>query len=280
MADSDLPGLTALAGASLAAGDLFHVVDVSDTTAAADGTDKKMAASAVVTGLSALGLGVPAGGVEGEVLVKQSSTDGDANWDLTFHGTSVISGNINVEGGRAQITDASSPDAYHFEAGRWNTRGGDVYVSDLPGGGAYFYLYGGTSQLRGGDVTISGNHEKVMAQGGNMDIIGGSAEIHVGGPDAYNLRGGRAMLQGGATATLDGTSGALGGKVQASGSEDGVGGGVTVWAPANGSVPTIECAADNKLGFYGQTPVAKQTGVAVNLAAVHAALVNLGLISA
>lgn len=34
------------------------------------------------------------------------------------------------------------------------------------------------------------------------------------------------------------------------------------------------------LGFYGAAPVAQQTGVAVNAAAIHAALVNLGLITA
>lgn len=34
------------------------------------------------------------------------------------------------------------------------------------------------------------------------------------------------------------------------------------------------------LGFYGATGVAKQTGVAVSAAGVHAALVALGLISA
>jgi hypothetical protein len=33
-------------------------------------------------------------------------------------------------------------------------------------------------------------------------------------------------------------------------------------------------------GFYGTTPVAQQTGVAVTAAAIHAALVNLGLITA
>jgi hypothetical protein len=32
------------------------------------------------------------------------------------------------------------------------------------------------------------------------------------------------------------------------------------------------------VGFYGTTPIAKQTGVAVSIAAVHAALVALGLI--
>lgn len=34
------------------------------------------------------------------------------------------------------------------------------------------------------------------------------------------------------------------------------------------------------LGFYGQTGVAQQTGVAVSAAAIHAALVALGLITA
>lgn len=35
-----------------------------------------------------------------------------------------------------------------------------------------------------------------------------------------------------------------------------------------------------RVGFYGTTPIAKQTGVAVTAAAIHAALVNLGLIAA
>ena len=34
------------------------------------------------------------------------------------------------------------------------------------------------------------------------------------------------------------------------------------------------------LGFYGATAVAKQSGVAVTAGAIHAALVNLGLIAA
>lgn len=34
------------------------------------------------------------------------------------------------------------------------------------------------------------------------------------------------------------------------------------------------------IGFYGATGVAKQTGVAVTAAAIHAALVALGLIAA
>ena len=55
MADSDLPGLTALTGAGSATGDLVHVVDVSDTTFAADGTDKRMTLAELATGLIAHG---------------------------------------------------------------------------------------------------------------------------------------------------------------------------------------------------------------------------------
>lgn len=36
----------------------------------------------------------------------------------------------------------------------------------------------------------------------------------------------------------------------------------------------------SNVGFYGTVPIAKQTGVAVTAAGIHAALVNLGLISA
>lgn len=39
-------------------------------------------------------------------------------------------------------------------------------------------------------------------------------------------------------------------------------------------------ATSETLGFYGATGVAKQTGVAVSAAGIHAALVALGLIAA
>ena len=48
-----------------------------------------------------------------------------------------------------------------------------------------------------------------------------------------------------------------------------------------GSVkPAIDAVQDAAVGFYGATPVAQQTGVAVDAAGIHAALVNLGLITA
>lgn len=42
----------------------------------------------------------------------------------------------------------------------------------------------------------------------------------------------------------------------------------------------IAASATQKIAFYGATPVTQQTGVAETTAAIHAALVNLGLITA
>jgi hypothetical protein len=49
--DRAISGHTSLAGANLAAGDLFEVVDVSDPTDAATGTNKKMTATELATGV-------------------------------------------------------------------------------------------------------------------------------------------------------------------------------------------------------------------------------------
>lgn len=43
---------------------------------------------------------------------------------------------------------------------------------------------------------------------------------------------------------------------------------------------TVGQGGSDKVGFNGATPIVKPTGVAVTAAAIHAALVNLGLISA
>jgi hypothetical protein len=55
-------------------------------------------------------------------------------------------------------------------------------------------------------------------------------------------------------------------------------GGTLVLSNAAGS-PSHRMTGD-KLGFYGAIPTAQQTGVAVSAPAIHAALVNLGLITA
>ena len=51
-----------------------------------------------------------------------------------------------------------------------------------------------------------------------------------------------------------------------------------ITAASNGD--TIVALSGKKLGFYGTAAIAKQTGVAVDAAGIHAALVALGLIAA
>lgn len=57
MADSRISDLAALTGANIAAGDLFEVVDVSDTSMAATGTNKKTTSDDVLAKIKA-GLGI------------------------------------------------------------------------------------------------------------------------------------------------------------------------------------------------------------------------------
>lgn len=55
MVDTAISDLAALTGANLATGDEFVVVDKSDTTMSADGTDKRMVASEAASGLARVG---------------------------------------------------------------------------------------------------------------------------------------------------------------------------------------------------------------------------------
>ena len=52
-------------------------------------------------------------------------------------------------------------------------------------------------------------------------------------------------------------------------------------APGTGTrIGTAGGASGQKIGFFNAPPVVQQTGVAVSAAGIHAALVNLGLITA
>ncbi len=63
---------------------------------------------------------------------------------------------------------------------------------------------------------------------------------------------------------------------------DASGGGVETLVATIGdnTVWSATFQVDGDVGFYGTTPIAQQTGVAVSAAAIHTALVNLGLITA
>lgn len=80
-----------------------------------------------------------------------------------------------------------------------------------------------------------------------------------------------AIMFGGATSSLTLPAFTLGGALTASAQN------IVTDATTGTEIAT---AADQKLGFFGATPVIQQAGVAVSAAGIHAALVNLGLITA
>jgi hypothetical protein len=76
MANTKISALSALTGANLAVGDLFPLVDVSDTTQGAGGSTKNMTAAEVVIGLRTNGLVQgPASAVD-NALVRYDATTG------------------------------------------------------------------------------------------------------------------------------------------------------------------------------------------------------------
>ena len=61
---------------------------------------------------------------------------------------------------------------------------------------------------------------------------------------------------------------------------DGAGAAFVVSHTGPGTGPILEIDQNQRIGFYGHATTALQTGVAVTAAGIHAALVNLGLITA
>jgi hypothetical protein len=93
MADTKISGLTALTGANTASGDLLTIVDISDTTMAATGTNKKI----TLTELQSAP--VSAGTANGVAYLNGSKvvTTGSA---LVFNGTNLSIGTTALSGGK------------------------------------------------------------------------------------------------------------------------------------------------------------------------------------
>lgn len=126
--------------------------------------------------------------------------------------------------------------------------GGAGAAGRAPGSGGGAYLFGGdagthvdTGNPSGGGVEIRGGVGRVAGAGGSVEIYAGAS----------------------------GTGGTAGHILLTVGDADGTYGYIRVGN-----------SASERVGFYTTTGVAQQTGVAVTAAAVHAALVNLGLITA
>lgn len=117
-----------------------------------------------------------------------------------------------------------------------------------PGSGGGAYLFGGDAGARVDTGNPSGGGVEIRAGNGLVAGTGGSVEIYAGSSGAGGTAG-HILLS---VDDADGTYGYI----------------------------RIGASASERVGFYTTTGVAQQTGVAVTAAAIHAALVNLGLITA
>jgi hypothetical protein len=97
MADTKISGLTALTGANTASGDLLTIVDVSDTTMAATGTNKKIT-------LTELQSAPVSAGTANGVLYLNGSKVATAGSALTFDGTTLTNTRNTTDGTSAALT--------------------------------------------------------------------------------------------------------------------------------------------------------------------------------
>ena len=158
-----------------------------------------------------------------------------------------------------------------------------LYMYDTSGNNDILLHTAGSSYFNGGNVgigttgptnllSLGGNSARIfwMERHTTADTAGNTLTITAGGATAAatDKAGGDLILQGGLS------TGSAESGVQIKGCVAG----------ASGTADRTQTIAiqvlGNKIGFYAATPVAKQTGVAVTAEAIHAALVNLGLIAA
>lgn len=215
-----------------------------------------------------------------------SKDDGDGATKLFLRNTTDVQelATINASGNiqpTAQDTAATAGKARGVVGGTGNTTGAGGAVA-IAGG------VGGNDAV-GGKASVTGG----AAGGGNR--AGGVAELK-SGAGSGTAAGGVVNLIGGVGGLTSGTGGrvAIGGGV--GGGPNGSGGnviaapGLATGAGTNGKMQLFDAdftnvlieigSTLNTLGFFGAAPTAKPTGVAVDAAGIHAALVTLGLIAA
>lgn len=118
MADTKISDLTAIAGASLASTDLTVVVDVSDTTMAASGTDKKTTVADLATAVTTIG--ALATDAEVTAAVSAHTAASDPHGDRAFAASAVSTHEADTTSVHG-ITDTST---------LYRSGGTDVAVAD------------------------------------------------------------------------------------------------------------------------------------------------------
>ena len=168
-----------------------------------------------------------------------------------------------------------------ISAGAGSTTGDGGYAG-LAGGSAPGSGLGGGLFLRAGD-SLSGTAGNVELYAGGSSGAGGGGPIDIIAGDGGTSGGYINIAAGGVSASYAGNGGDI---TITSGLADGAGTNGSIEISLAGIVAIAISPANAtatspvKIGFFGATPVVKPTGVAVTAAAIHGALVSLGLISA
>ncbi|MBA3405298.1 MAG: hypothetical protein H0U13_11555 [Gemmatimonadaceae bacterium] len=123
MADTKRSGLTALAGTALADGDLIALTDISDTTMAASGTDKKTTLADVETYLDA-------GTHAKYVLDTTVATPVAAADTVVIFGRKIANRALPAFVGPSGLDSSLQPNLARNKVGYWNPNGG---TSAIPG---------------------------------------------------------------------------------------------------------------------------------------------------
>lgn len=194
-----------------------------------------------------------------------------------------VGGGIFISGGPVQSVGGAET---VYGGGSAFIGGGPASYQGVNSSGAGLNLGGGGREQGGHASLVAGETSAPAGSGGNALLVAGQANNggqggHVsivsgnGGNDAgrIEIRSGNASAGSGGDITVEVGTGAGGAGEIALGQGDQGKAGVRLSVTNDGS-------KDPLVGFFDHAPAAKPTGVTVDAAGIHAALVSLGLISA
>jgi len=202
----------------------------------------------------------------GEIEIPYLASGGSVSIFPQVSPTGAVATGLSIYG-PAPTLAAQGGTYISLEAGEGNTTGN----------GGYLRLSAGSSSAGGsglgGDVYLYAGGSGTST-GGIVEIIAGDGEG--GGGEIKLIAGGCGASGAGAGGNITIESGIASGSGSNGSIEISLAGVVAIKIqPANATT-----SSPVKIGFFGATPVVKPTGVAQTAAAIHAALVSLGLIAA
>jgi hypothetical protein len=222
-----------------------------------------------MTFIAGAAIGTAAGATGGSMTFTAGNSSSGANaGDLTFSAGSSGAGSFSgFRGGNLSFSSGSSDfgpaGSFYCSTGFGATDSGPVTFETG-------FASGGTS----GDITFitGGGGFSTAGDAGNLVYTGGAAGYD---GDDYSGTGGGLIFTGGYGY---GSAGVGGSFTFTAGGGNATQGSISLATVSGTSIQLADNGA-RQLGFFGATPVAKPTSVAVTAAGIHAALVSLGLIS-